>query len=194
MATKPPKKNTASLNVIVTSDETEERTFARTLLRPTVQAAVSLQKLGTVTTESQESDLSVLVEELNDQVQAVRGGNVDRSQAMLFAQAQTLDSIFHALLRRGVNNLGHYPETADRYIRLALKAQSQCRTTLEAVIDIKQPKVGYVAQQNIAQTQQVNNYVENQDGERLDSGTQEEAVRTDQELEAVGAINRTEDR
>jgi len=36
--------------------------------------------------------------------------------------------------------MGEYPEAAERYMRLALKAQSACRTTLEALARLHQPR------------------------------------------------------
>jgi len=48
----------------------------------------------------------------------------------------------------------------ETYMRLALKAQSQCRTTLETLAEIKNPRaVAFVKQANIAGGhQQVNNH------------------------------------
>jgi hypothetical protein len=34
-------------------------------------------------------------------------------------------------------NMGQYLDAADKYMRLALKAQSQCRTTVEALGELK---------------------------------------------------------
>ena len=46
----------------------------------------------------------------------------------------------------------------EAFTRLALKAQSQCRATLETLADIKQPRHVVIAQQaNLAHQQQVNN-------------------------------------
>lgn len=84
-------------------------------------------------------------------------------------------------------------------MRLALKAQTQCRTTLEAVVHLRAPKVSkFIAQQNIAHGhQQVNNekeeleneLLEYEDGERLDFGTAQTSGRDDPDLEAVGTFN-----
>jgi len=98
-------------------------------------------------------------------------------------------------------------------MRLALKAQSQCRATLETLAEIKNPKnVAFVRQANIAQGhQQVNNgpttenaapraretektqneLLEANDGERLDTGTTGTAIPNDQTMETVGEIDRT---
>ncbi|WP_423456075.1 hypothetical protein [Ottowia sp. VDI28] len=46
------------------------------------------------------------------------------------------------------------------YTQLALKAQSNSRATLEALIEVKRPKqISFVRQANLAQNQQVNNGV-----------------------------------
>jgi hypothetical protein len=50
------------------------------------------------------------------------------------------------------------PEWADRYLRLALKAQSQSRATVETLATVKNPPVVYAKQANFAAgAQQVNN-------------------------------------
>jgi hypothetical protein len=79
---------------------------------------------------------------------------------MLNAQAVALNSIFAEMSRRAALNMGQYPEATERYLRLAMKAQSQCRTTLETLAAIKNPPVVYAKQANIAHgPQQVNNGV-----------------------------------
>ena len=177
--------------------EDYEIVLARTMLRPTVLAGVSIHKLSGEGIP--DLDLQSLIDELAIQVTAANEGDEDRSVAMLAAQAHTLDAIFHSTLQKACNNFGHYPETVERYMKLALKAQSQCRTTLQAISKIKNPTiVGYVRQANIAHgAQQINNFPENellehQHGERLDFGEEEETGPNDSEMETVGAINGTE--
>jgi hypothetical protein len=76
---------------------------------------------------------------------------------MLFAQAQTLQSIFMNLARRATSQ--QYMNHWEAFLRMALKAQSQCRATLEALATIKNPPVVFAQQANINQggQQQVNN-------------------------------------
>ncbi len=79
---------------------------------------------------------------------------------MLIAKAHSLDAIFNALLRRASANAeSGYTQAAETYMRLGLKAQAQCRATIEALVNMKNPRpVAYVQQTNIAQgPQQVNN-------------------------------------
>lgn len=78
---------------------------------------------------------------------------------MLAIQAHTLDTMFNELARRSWTNVdGGYIEAGERYMRLALKAQSQCCTTIETLSEMKNPKpVAFVRQANIANgPQQVN--------------------------------------
>ena len=93
------------------------------------------------------------------------------------------------------------------FLRLAYKAQSQCRSTLQALSDIKNPSVVYAKQANITHgNQQVNNGVtaprtqenkiysnellEHTHGERLDTREKNTASCINSELAAVEYINR----
>ena len=37
------------------------------------------------------------------------------------------------MAERSLNNFGDYPDAAERYLRMALKAQAQCRATIEVL-------------------------------------------------------------
>lgn len=104
--------------------------------------------------------------------------------------------------------MGEYIQAAETYMRLALKAQAQCRATLETFANIKNPPVVYARQANIANgPQQVNNGVgtshasnqssppnellEAEHGKRLEPGTAGATIGGDPALEAVGAIDGT---
>jgi hypothetical protein len=47
----------------------------------------------------------------------------------------------------------------ETFLRLELKAQAQCRSTLETLATIKNPPVIYAKQANISNNQQINNGV-----------------------------------
>jgi hypothetical protein len=153
-------------------------------------------------------DLTSLVTELSKQCNATSSGDLGRPEAMLTAQAHTLDAIFNHLAKRAANNIGHYPETVERYMRLALRAQGQCRATLETLATIKNPPMVIARQANVTSgPQQINNGVprareiqteqskllEQTDGERLDLGAAGEAIGSDPAMATVGTSDRTED-
>ncbi len=158
------------------------------------------------------SGLTESVEALRDKVERVRTGSLSDAEAMLVSQATALDAIFTEMARRSALNMGEYLNSADTYMRLALRAQSQCRTTLEALAEIKNPRaVAFVKQANIAHGhQQVNNglgespahgnhsiqsneLLEAQHGNHLDSCTAGAAIGANSELATVGQINRATD-
>lgn len=70
---------------------------------------------------------------ITDQIAAVGKGDLSHQRAMLAGQATALNSIFTELARRAGANMGEYVSATQIYMRLALKAQSQCRSTVEAL-------------------------------------------------------------
>ena len=105
-----------------------------------------------------EVDLCSLIEKIREQTDAMHKGDMRDIEAMLFTQSLTLQATFTALSRRAAANSEHMGAT-DTYLRLALKAQGQCRATLETLANIKNPRpVAFVKQANISNgPQQVNN-------------------------------------
>ena len=142
-------------------------------------------------------------------------GNLARPEAMLVSQAQTLDLLFNKLTRQAVGNIGHYPETVALYMKLALRAQSQCRAVAETLHEMKHPRpVAFFQQANIANgPQQVNNGSaatprasragENQkspnevieanigNGHSLDPGTTQSTAACDTQMATVGTLHGT---
>lgn len=115
---------------------------------------------GTIVRFSQpehgELSLTDMVESLREQGEAVNGGDLTAMEKMLAAQAVALNSIFAELARRAAVNMGEYLDATERYMRLALRAQGQCRAALETLAVMKNPPV-FARQANIAHgPQQVN--------------------------------------
>jgi hypothetical protein len=83
------------------------------------------------------------------------------AQDLLAAQAVALNCMFVELGARAASHLGTDIDRAERYARLALKAQANCRVTLQTISDIKHPAVIFARQANVANggPQQVNNGV-----------------------------------
>lgn len=67
-------------------------------------------------------------------------GDMTMASEMLTAQAHSLDAMFTELSRRSILNFGDYPLAAERYARLAFKAQTNCRASLEALAKLHQPR------------------------------------------------------
>lgn len=133
----------------------QDKILAQTALQPSVQAAMTVQQWAK---RFGELDLTQLVDELRSQATLATSGKLGRGEAMLMIQAHTLNTIFNELGRRAALNVGEYLGACETYLRLALKAQSQCRATLETLALMKNPPpTTFVQQANIANNQQVNN-------------------------------------
>lgn len=103
-------------------------------------------------------DVTECVLTLKKRVDTTHGGDLKHAETTLTAQAATLDAIFNEMARRAALNMGEYMDATERYMRLALKAQGQCRATLETLAAIKNPPVIFAKQANIAHgPQQINN-------------------------------------
>ncbi len=203
------KKDPNALNVQQQKDQSGEEAVALASLRPSFQATVTLRDYGKTF-----GDLSLegLISGLQEQMEATQKGDLGRGKAMLTAQAHTLGAIFNNLARRAIN--AEYMPNFEAFLKLSLRAQSQCRTTWEAISAIQNPSfAGHVGQANIAHgpqhvndqtdgrnstrteenTKPENELLEKTDVERLDAGTPDASGRTDLDLETVGKVDRAPD-
>ena len=188
-------------------DKAKADALAAFALRPTVNAAVVLAEY---TKPFGEQDIGALAHTLSEQVKEVWAGDTKRTEAMLYAQANALQAIFMNLARRATNQ--DYLKQWEAYLRMAFKAQNQCRMTLETLATIKDPPVVFARQANINNggQQQVNNgappidsrapvansvlapieLLEVSDGQRLDTGAACTTSGADPHMETVGKVNR----
>src|SRR5262245_45682168 len=91
-----------TLTVEAKPTESREEALARTALRPTVHAALTVKLYGN--SGFGELSLNGLVADLSAQTKAASGGDLNRGEEMLTAQAHTLDAIFNDLARRAKNS------------------------------------------------------------------------------------------
>ncbi|GAM53230.1 hypothetical protein EBME_1693 [bacterium endosymbiont of Mortierella elongata FMR23-6] len=123
------------------------------------------------------------------------------------AQAQALQSIFMNFSRRALCQESQ--KNLESFFRMAMKAQNQCRMTLETLATIKNPPVVFAKQANIAHGyQQVNNSIaplahaekltiqsnellEQQHEQRLDTRATGTATGFDSAMATLGKVDRT---
>lgn len=100
-----------------------------------------------------------MVAALRQHGEAVNRGDLSAAERMLYSQAVALNAMFAELARRATANMGTHLGATETYLRLALKAQSQSRATVETLAAIKNPPVVFAQQANINNggQQQVNN-------------------------------------
>jgi len=217
LPTRAKTKNRSALAVVPTGPDDMDAAIARTLTSPENGAAAVIEAW-----QKDTHDVNELAAVLAVQVQAVNAGELGRAEGILISQAHTLDAIFVNLMRRAVNQttMPHW----EAFMRMGMKAQSQCRATLQALGELKNPPV-FARQTNISNgPQQVNNgaptnyetstracapaqacgEIENQPSKllegmssgstTLDAGATGAAARGNQAMEAVGAVHRPQKR
>lgn len=199
-----------ALKVKALPDEDDRTSLARITLAPVYQAIETVKMISNNGMNGiTGAGLTELVDQLESLVADASAGDTEQIDAILISQAQTLDALFNHLTRRSVMNMDQYFEAANTYMKLALRAQANCRVTLECFANLKKP---LVKQTNIAHgPQQVN--IHSSDGKEsndhaenekprnkllekkerekwLDGGSPQEAVGADTDLETVGEIDR----
>ncbi|CAE6700488.1 hypothetical protein R69927_03269 [Paraburkholderia domus] len=175
---------------------------------PLVRGAVASLKYSEVIFGA-DTDLTAYLAELRARADAVQRGRMKGLETMLVTQANTLDMMFNHLARKAA--FSEYLNQMQAHLSLALKAQAQCRATVEAIAEIRNPRpVAFVKQANIANgPQQVNNgsappqsrahaeestkptneLLTDDHGTTLDRGTEGQAGRGNPALETVGKRN-----
>lgn len=186
-------------------DDELAKMVAEETLRPSINAAAVIveyaKPLG-------KQDIMLLADALDNSLIKLRNGDLSECEEMLMVQAQSLQTLFMNFSRRALAQ--EYQRNFESFIRMAMKAQNQCRMTLETLAMIRSPTIVYARQANIAAGhQQINN------GTPIPSRAQEikseqtqlsgelnellpdtrasgEESRVDSALETLGEINRAE--
>jgi hypothetical protein len=168
------------------SGRTKEEKLANIALSPEFKAAVTSKAYAPAIGEQ---DLAAVLQRLVEVTSRVASGNTREVESMLAAQALTLDSIFHKLALQAERNIGQYPKAVDTYLRLALKAQNQCRAAAETLVAMKSPRQ-YINQTNVAGAMQINIDMENP---HVDRRTEAKNAASDSSVEALGEIYGSQD-
>lgn len=129
------------LEVTQQEGEPAGRTLARLTLDPLARHASLASSFGNqLFGDGQRSSITEAAVVLGEQVTKATNGDLTMASRILTSQAVSLDALFTEMARRSGLNMGEYPQAMERYMRLALKAQSACRATLEALAKLHQPR------------------------------------------------------
>ena len=155
------------MRVTAAPGETEQDVAARLAMHPAMQNAflakvftegkVDLEKGSKITGPL---DMTACAEQMVQKLEAIDRNDLTEAKQMLMGQAATLQAIFMEMGRRAALNMGTYIGPAETYLRLALKAQAQCRATVETLAEIVNPRPIYINPKQVNHAngnQQVNN-------------------------------------
>ena len=148
-----------NVEVVINSGDGEKEIARKTSASTTSTEMAALRVMRGAERQSgywESIDVPSLIEQLRDQAAAVNRGDLSQAEAMLMNQATALQSLFSRLVERAMGNENIAPFDAN--MRMALRAQSQCRATLETLATIKNPPLVYAKQANVTTgPQQINN-------------------------------------
>lgn len=148
-------------------------------------------------------DWTVLAQDLREANEKLRRNDLSSVEDMLMQQAVALQMVFTRLTDFGLS--GMPTKGLDLMLRHGLRAQAQCRATLETLAAVKSPPAVYARQANVTTgPQQINNGVvapsapksaQGGDAHELSAngGTPAPAIPADPAMAAVGAVDRAAD-
>ena len=147
-----PEQIQAEMDAIV--DQYVAQHMASSLLSPESTNALLMQAFANANT-SQFVDHEHTEAELKHHVQALKSQSpLARAERLLISQAESLNTIFCEMAFQSASKSSL--REREILMRVALKAQSQCRATLDSLAGLKQPSVVFAKTANIAQHQQIN--------------------------------------
>jgi hypothetical protein len=161
---------------------------------------------GNINSVSSQIDLEFARGVIGQGIDEIKKGDLSKLEEMLYSQAVALNMMFTNLSRRA--SIQTNVDIRAVLANLALKSQNQSRSTIQTLINLKQPnQTAFIKQQtNVANgPQQINNGVaqsspenfanitnellEVNHGKWLDTGTKAKTERFDTELEAVAEVH-----
>jgi hypothetical protein len=124
---------------------------AKFKMSPTLNASDFINNLSGNTL-----DANQILESLIELSQSYHSDELKKLESILLMQTKALDALFYDALRKfnDANMINQVQIFAD----IAFKSQSECRKTIRALSELKNPKrTTFIKQQNNAVNQQVNN-------------------------------------
>lgn len=187
-----------SKSVPVLQGKTERETAER-IAKLAVSPEMSSQRVVAASERNkgldEHLDIPQLMAVLKVESERLSEGKSDDIGPMLANQAIALQSLFSRLTERALSQ--SHMSNIEAFMRLALRAQSQCRATLETLSSLNKAPAVFARQANVAHNQQIN-YSRNQllgDGDELRQDTRapgaEKAVNP--KMEALAEVHGAKD-
>jgi HD superfamily phosphohydrolase len=183
--------NKKEIQIHLKKGEKEAELRAKLAVMPEFNACYPIGALG-VNDEVCHSEILTILQEKSKKI---KEGDISELESMLYCQAQMLQSVFAEYTHKMI--AANYINQSTSFSKIAFKAQNQCRQTISALADIKNPKRTTFIK-NQAHNQQVN-YNKNSEkklnesnellkevqSETVDTGGTKTPIAADKEMEAV---------
>src|SRR5690554_5856493 len=122
-----------TLKVPIVEGKSRSRQLTEAALCPMTRNGTIVGFVGGKHFGGEPPSLNDTIEVMANACEKVRGNDLGDQKDILTSQAMALDTMFTILVSRSEANIEHHLNAAERFMRLALKAQTQCRTTIEAL-------------------------------------------------------------
>ena len=158
-STAPPAPNANQLQIVSDGRPAAEQIADSALSSTALNALTAMNAVlpSMVQGDMATSGISAFVKIMGNKVSAVAAGDMSGIEATMTAQIVALDAMFAQLAMKAAGNIGENCDAAEIYLRLAFKAQSQCRATAETLGELKNPRPVFAKQFNLANgNQQIN--------------------------------------
>lgn len=187
--------------------ETGDEVAGRSIVEPAISAGLAMNAYTSHLPGN--TDLNASIEEVKRITAAVKSGDLSDIEGMLVAQAVALQTISANYLNRA--QLQTQQRNLEVFFAMGLKAQSQSRATLQALVDLKFPRqtvfaknvgnnnngqqqynaagTAHGGKDDPAQTKQIGGI----DGEWMDTRAPRPTVGAHPHLAAVGEVDRSKD-
>ena len=132
------------LDITAGKDETNRQAICRKFTGPFARHAFvtgeACDRLLASFEPADKPGLSEFAWSIKERADRATSGDLGDVSGLLMAQALSLDSIFTEYARIALVNVSSNTEASERYMRLAMKAQSNSRATLDALSKLHQPR------------------------------------------------------
>jgi hypothetical protein len=128
----------------IDTTKSEAQLFAEASLSPTVLNSGTAKNFTRYLVGK--SELSETITAMSEKVSRVNAGDLTELEATLTAQSVFLDAIFNELARKAI--CSDTMSKLEIYMRLSLKAQSQCARAIKVLAAMKNPPIVYAKHAN----------------------------------------------
>ncbi len=154
-------KDIKSINLKYEEGQKLEQAIAEYILEPKTLGAFVLE--ANKKQVSHQLEYEYAREVIGKGIEEIKKGDLSKLEEMFYSQAVALNMMFTSMSKIALHQSG-LPQF-ESHMRFALKAQSQSRVTLQALMQLKQPNnTQFIKQANIANGhQQINNGISPED-------------------------------
>jgi hypothetical protein len=112
------------------------RLMAKAVHEPTIRHATVGSAFGMTNFNVEQPCIGDSADVVAANAAKAKAGDMGAQIEMLAMQAMTLDAVFTSMATRASLNASQFPQVAETYMRLALKAQANSRATIETLTKI----------------------------------------------------------